>query len=122
MVRAVAAAVALVVALPAQGAAPQRAALKLESASPLVVTGRHFGARESVRLTYVSADDVRRIAVRSTRNGSFRVSFGIRVGRCDSFTVRAAGARGTRAVLQVERACEKAKGPPKRALAVDSAG
>lgn len=116
MVRAAAAALVLVVALPATGAAPRRAALQLESTRPLIVSGRHFGAGESVLLTYVAADETRRVvAVRATPTGSFRATFALRPGRCDSFTVRAAGLRGSRAVLQVERGCEKGKGPPKRA-------
>lgn len=119
--RSVAAAVAtLVLALPALGApAPRRAALKLESLAPLTVTGRHFGAREPVLLTYLAADRARRVTgVRAQRNGSFTASFDVRLGRCDIFTVRAAGLRGSRAVLQVEPACKNRKDPPKRALAL----
>lgn len=119
--RSVAAAVAtLVLALPALGApAPRRAALKLESLVPLTVSGRHFGAREPVLLTYLAADRPRRVVgVRAQRNGSFTSSFGVRLGRCQAFTVRADGLRGTRAVLQVEPACTNGKGRPRRALAL----
>lgn len=119
MARAVAAAVtlALLAALPATGAQPRRAAaLKLDSISPLMVSGRFFGARESVLLAYAGADGVTRsVRVGATKQGRFRAFFRLRLGRCDSFTVRAVGTAGSRAVLQVERDCEHAKGPPKRA-------
>ena len=119
---AVAAVIMLVIAIPAQGASsPRRASLKLGSVAPLVVGGTQFGAREPVVVTYVAAADelTRRVGVRARRDGSFQAFFDLRLDRCTAFTVRAAGARGSRAVLQVEPACkEKAKGPPKRALAV----
>ena len=119
--RIVAAAVlTLMLALPAPGApAPRRASLQLVSTAPLVIAGRHFGAREAVLLTYVTPDLSRRVVgVRAKRDGSFQASFELRLDRCAVFTVRAAGVRGTRAVLQVEPACEKRKGPPKRAPAI----
>ena len=108
----------LVLALPATAASPRRAALKLESLAPLVVTGRSFGAREPVVLTYLAADlTTRRVRVlRATRAGSFRSGFGIAVGRCEAFSVRAVGLHGTRAVLQVDPRCKR-DGPPKRAVA-----
>jgi hypothetical protein len=118
---AVAAVLMLVLAVPAQGASsPRRAALKLGSIAPLVISGRQFGAREPVVVTFVAADQTtRRVGVRARRDGSFSASFELRLDRCDAFTVRAAGARGSRALLQVEPACkQKGKGPPKRALAV----
>ena len=110
----------LVLTVPAHGAAPpRRAALKLESTSPLVISGKHFGAREPVLLTYQTPEPDRRVVgVRAKRDGSFRATFDLRLDRCAAFTVRAAGVRGTRAVLQVEPACKKGKGPPKRAPAV----
>lgn len=120
---AAAAVLTLVLALPAQGApAPRRAALKLESIAPLVVTGKHFGSREPVLLTYVASDKTRTVVgVRAKRDGSFRATFALRLDRCAAFIVRAAGIRGTRAVLQVEPACESRKGPPERAPAIVAA-
>ena len=119
---AVAAVLMLVFAIPAQGASsPRRASLKLGSVAPLVIGGKQFGARESVVVTYVAAADgtTRRVGLRAKRDGSFQASFELRLDRCTAFTVRAAGARGSRAVLQVEPACkQKDKGPPKRALAI----
>lgn len=114
------AAATLVLALPALGApAPRRAALKLESLVPLTVSGRQFGAREPVLLTYLAADRSRRVVgVRAQRSGSFTASFEARPGRCDVFTVRAVGLRGSRAVLQVDPACPDRKRPPKRARAL----
>lgn len=107
---------ALVAAMPATGAqAPRRtASLALAALAPLTVTGRSFGPRETVLLTYHAPDGSSRlISVRATRRGSFRGAFRLRVGRCDSFTVRAVGTAGSRAILQVERSCdEEGKGPP----------
>jgi hypothetical protein len=118
MFRAVAAAVtlALVATLPVAGAAPRRAALKLDSYAPLKVSGLDFGPRETVLVTYVPITGANRVlGVRATKLGRLRASFKLRLDRCDSFTVRASGSAGSRAVLQVERRCEKTKGPPKRA-------
>jgi hypothetical protein len=118
MVRAVAAAVAvaLVVAVPAVGKQPRRPALKLDALAPLRVAGRDFAPREAVLLRYVAAGGTSRVtASRATPQGLFRAVFPVRLGRCDSFTVRATGTAGSRAVLQVERRCDDAKGPPKRA-------
>jgi hypothetical protein len=118
---AAAAVLTLVLALPAPAApAPKRASLQLESTAPLVVRGKHFGMRESVLLTYTAAGLTPRVVtVRATRDGSFRATFPLRLDRCAAFTVRAAGLRGTRAVLQVDPACEEKRGgPPKRAPAV----
>jgi hypothetical protein len=115
------AALMLVFALPAPAApAPRHASLLLASTAPLAITGTGFGSREPVLLTYSNAALTRRVVgVRAKRDGSFRARFGLRLDRCAAFTVRAAGVRGSRAVLQVEPACEqKRKGPPKRAPAI----
>lgn len=111
--RAAAAAVlVLVLALPAWAAPPKRAALKLESLAPLSVSGRDFGAREPVILTYRAAGQARRVAgVRSTRKGELRHTFAFAVAPCDAFTVRAVGLYGSRATLQVEPRCKKRGGP-----------
>ena len=111
----------LVLTVPAAGApSPRRASLQLVSLAPLVVGGKHFGAREPVLVNYFGGGQVRRVVgLRAKRNGDFSASFDLRLDRCAAFTVRAAGLRGSRAVLQVEPACErKRKGPPKRAPAV----
>ena len=70
---AVAAVLMLVLAIPAQGASsPRRASLKLGSVAPLTISGKQFGAREPVVVTYVAADETtRRVGVRAKRNGSF---------------------------------------------------
>ena len=108
-------------AIPEQGASsPRRASLKLGTIAPLTIVGMQFGAREPVVVTYLAADETtRRVGVRAKRDGSFQASFDLRLDRCAAFTVRAAGARGSRAVLQVDPACkQKGKGPPKRAPAI----
>ena len=98
----------------------KRPSLGLASTAPLVVAGSGFGSREPVLLTYTAADLTRRVlGVRASPDGTFRARFELRLDRCAAFTVRAAGVRGSRAVLQVEPACaggeKKPKGPPKRA-------
>jgi hypothetical protein len=118
MGRAAAAALALtlLLATPATGATPRRASLELDSTAPLLISGRWFGAYEQVQLTFTGSDgSSRAVQVNATRKGRFRAFFRVRLARCDSFTVRATGTKGSRAVLQVERRCENAKGPPKRA-------
>jgi hypothetical protein len=110
----------LVLAVPAQGASQRRAALKLESLAPLVVRGTQFGFREPVVVTYLGSNkSTRTVGATSTRKGRFEASFDVRLDRCTAFTVRASGTRGSRAVLQVEPACDKKrKGPPERAYAI----
>ena len=111
----------LLLAVPAGGSTTQgRASLTLNSLTPLVVGGTHFGARELVLVTYLGPNKARRVlGVRAKRNGDFSVSFDVRLDNCSIFTVRAAGLRGSRAVLQVDPGCEqKRKGPPKRAPAL----
>ena len=123
MARAVAAALvagisALLIALPASGGPPRRSpTLKLASLSPLSVTGRSFAPREGVLLILRGDGGLTRVVTtRATRSGRFRAAFRIRLGRCDSFVVRAAGTSGSRAVLQVERECPDAqRGPPEQA-------
>jgi hypothetical protein len=120
LVRAFAAALAaatsaLLIALPASGAEPRRTpTLKLASLAPLTVTGRHFGRREAVLLIFRGEKGRSRISTaRTTKNGRFRAVFRIRLDRCESFVIRAAGTAGSRAVLQVERECEeKPRGRP----------
>ena len=111
--RAAAAVVLLVLALPASAASPRRATLELRALAPLVVKGRGFGKEERVVLT-ASAPSIRRTtAVRSHGNGSFTARFDLRLGPCVQLTVRAVGARGSRAILQVEPGCkeQKRRGP-----------
>ena len=118
--RVVVAVLMFVLAVPAQGASQRRASLKLASLAPLVVRGTQFGFRERVVVTYLGSDQTTRtVGASSNRDGRFEASFDIRLDRCAAFTVRAAGTRGSRAVLQVEPACkQKGKGPPKRAPAI----
>lgn len=116
---AAAALLVLVLAFPASGAPPRRAALQLQSIAPVTVRGSAFGAAERVTLT-LSAGRVRATTTAAARrNGSFTARFArVRLDRCTEFTVRAVGRRGSRAILQVSPACTQRKGPPKRALPV----
>jgi hypothetical protein len=102
----------LVLALPAAAALPRRATLQLEALAPLVVEGRAFGRGERVGLTASGPSVQRMMSVVARRNGSFTARFVLRLGPCAAFTVRAVGARGSRAILQVEPGCaEKRRGP-----------
>ena len=102
----------LVLALPAAAARPQRATLQLEAATPLVVKGRAFGQGERVGLTASGPSVQNMVSVIARRNGSFTARFGLRLGPCAPFTVRAVGLRGSRAILQVEPGCDKKRGKP----------
>jgi hypothetical protein len=102
----------LVLALPAAAAQSRRATLKLETLAPLVVEGRAFAQRERVSLTASGPSVQRMLSVVARRNGSFVARFSLRLGSCAPFTVRAVGARGSRAILQAEPGCvEKRRGP-----------
>jgi hypothetical protein len=97
----------LVLALPAAAAQPRRATLKLEAVAPIVVVGRGFDEGERVALT-ASAKGARKLMqLVASRNGSFTARFGLRLGLCAPFTVRAVGLRGSRAILQVEPGCDE---------------
>jgi len=106
--RAIAAAVLVfALALPAWGAEPRRATLQLDDRAPLVVKGRGFGTRERVVLTAVAAGARRVVAVRADARGAFKTRFRLRIGRCAQLTVRAVGAGGSRAILQLEPVCDE---------------
>jgi hypothetical protein len=96
----------LVLALPAAAAQPKRATLKLAGVAPLVVQGRGFGDRERAVLTAAAPNLQRTLAVVARRNGSFTARFDVRLGRCTPLTVRAVGAIGSRAILQLEPGCK----------------
>lgn len=104
--RAVAAALLLLLlALPAAAAPPRRATLKLASLAPLVVEGDGFVRRERVVLTASAPSTRRTLALVARRAGDFTARFDLRLGRCAPLTVRAVGALGSRAILQVEPGC-----------------
>ena len=106
--RAAAAAVlVLVLALPAGAAQPRRATLKLAALAPLAVKGNGFGKGERVVMTASAPNTQRLLRVVARRSGSFTARFDLRLGRCAQLTVRAVGARGSRAILQVEPGCGK---------------
>ena len=104
---AAAAVLVLVLVLPAAAAQPRRATLKLAALAPLTVQGRGFGKGERVALTASASNAQRLRSIDARRNGSFTARFDLRLNRCAQLTVRAVGARGSRAILQVEPGCEK---------------
>ena len=104
--RTVAAAV-LVLALvaPAGAAETRRATLALKTLAPLVVEGRGFIPRERVVMTANGSGARRILTIVSGRDGRFRARFRLSLGRCTELTVKAVGARGSRAILQVQPNC-----------------
>jgi hypothetical protein len=93
--------------LGAAAAAPAQtsstAALQLLQRAPLRVQGRHFKARELVRVRAYAGQETRLRLTRSTRQGTFRVDFGtFPENPCLVVTVRARGTRGDRATLVIE--------------------
>jgi hypothetical protein len=115
---------ALMLALPIQGAPPRRASLQLASETPLVIVGRGFGAQERVLVTATSGGRRGSVTLVARGNGSFRARPRLELRECGRLTVRARGAAGSRAILEVERACEdegepqRRVKPPKRAAPV----
>jgi len=108
---AAAALVVLILALPSWGAQPRHASLQLAQRAPLTVDGRSFSRRESVTLTAAATGAVRTVLVRASKNGRFRTRFDLRLTRCSAFVVRAVGALGSRAILQVEPGCKQGARP-----------
>ena len=98
--------IAFALALPGWAAPPRRATLALESVAPLVVHGISFGRGEPVAViaSYPGTQQIVNVTARG--NGRFRAVFTLVVKRCTPLTVRAVGARGSRAVLQVEPGCK----------------
>ena len=76
-----------------------RPALRVVEASPLVVRGTGFHARERTRVT-LYAEQTKTEVVTATAAGTFRVSFGdVPLSRCDGFRIVAVGRAGSRARL-----------------------
>ena len=105
MTRSGIAAAALAVALacvsaagaPASATAP---ALTARSFAPFSVRGAHFQPREHVRVT-LESPTASAVQLRATEAGTFVAVFPrVTVERCDGFVVRAAGAKGSHALLR----------------------
>jgi hypothetical protein len=106
---AAAAVLMLVLAVPSWAAQPRRASLKLASVAPLVVGGTGFGAGEHVTVIAAVPGNQQIIEVDARRSGRFAARFTLRLERCSPLTVRAIGALGSRAILQVKPACARNK-------------
>ena len=100
--------VALALALPGSAAPPRRAALQLESVSPLVVRGQNFGRVERVAVV-ASQRGTQQIVNLTARNGRFTAAFTIVVDRCKALNVRAIGSLGSRAILRRGAGCAQKK-------------
>ena len=72
-----------------------------------MVKGDGFGKGKRVVLTVSASSAQRMRGLTALRNGSFIARFDLRLGRCAALTIRAVGARGSRAILQVEPGCTK---------------
>lgn len=102
LVAATAASLVAVAGADGQEGLEQSARLTLVRMQPLVVAGAGFARGERVRVTATSTTGIRKTAVRvASRSGTFRAALGaLRLGRCEGFTVRAVGARGTTATAK----------------------
>ena len=107
----VAAAVAAV-ALGSAAATRPAPALSIAARQPVQIRGVHFLPRELVRVTATS-DATETQRVRASASGSFLVSFdGMVLDRCSGLRVRAAGSRGSVALLKLPLpACLPARNP-----------
>jgi hypothetical protein len=96
-----------VVATPALGAG-SCAKLALADTSPLTVKGTRFQAGERVKLVVSQSVSLSRL-VRAGTRGGFTAKFTVNLGRCDPLLVRAIGARGSRATVDLTQiACAPA--------------
>jgi hypothetical protein len=89
----------------ATGASGSNAAptVRARSLAPLTVGGANFRPAESVRVTLESPVH-HSVRVHARPNGSFVAVFrGVAVERCDGFLVRAAGSKGSTAMLRSPR-------------------
>jgi hypothetical protein len=102
----------LAFAMPAWGAKPRPAALKLNSVAPLVVKGSGFRPREAVLLTATIGNRRRFAGPIARADGTFVARFNVRITRCTSLLVRAIGGRGSRATLKAKPECETEKPKP----------
>jgi hypothetical protein len=88
-------------ALGATASAAPRASLRVTGSKPLALSGRHFHARERVRVTLTPSSGgpvVRHVT--ASRGGRFSVTFKhVPVGPCGGFSAVATGSGGSRAML-----------------------
>lgn len=92
----------LVGAVPGSGqpANELRPALRVLDRHPLRVQGSHFKARERLTVTVTAAEKRVRHSV-ATASGRFNATFGdVTITRCEAFTIRAVGNRGSAAFLK----------------------
>ena len=96
-------ALGLVLLFAASAPAPPRAAVRISDRDPLTLRGRHFKARERVRLVVTLKRDTRTHKVRASRSGTFQSAFAdLKWERCGgNLTVVATGSRGSRVEFTV---------------------
>lgn len=99
--------VVAIVAAPALGAG-NCGKLSLVDTAPLTVKGSRFKAGERVKLVVSGSASLSRI-VRAGPGGGFAVVFKAAFDRCDPLLIRATGARGSRATIDLTQvACAPA--------------
>lgn len=87
-------------AVPVATGAPTGAKLALVGVQPLAVRGAAFKPGEHVLVHLAQSGEFRSRRTVASDVGTFRVRFATTLGRCERFTIRAFGARGSRATLQ----------------------
>jgi hypothetical protein len=90
--------------------------LRLTKLAPVQVVGSGFAARERVSVTATLFDETARKTVRAGQRGGFSVAFdGLAADRCTpELTVRAFGARGSRASAKLPQLLCPPRGDPGR--------
>lgn len=77
--------------------------LRVVSATPLIVAGSGFEARERITVTALTSLGPRIVRTRATEAGRFRAQLGVFTQPCGKpFAVRARGAGGSVAMLRLE--------------------
>lgn len=92
-------AASLALSAPASAAAPHPV-LSVKGRHAFTVTGRHFHARERVRVVLAPARRGHVRHVRASARGTFTVRFrDVPAGPCEGYAIVATGSRGSRATL-----------------------
>lgn len=96
-------ALGLVLVFAASAQAPPRAVVRIADRDPLTLRGRHFKARERVRLEVTLKRATRTHKVRASSSGTFESAFAdLTWERCNgNLTVVATGSRGSQVAFTV---------------------
>jgi hypothetical protein len=89
-------AVAAVLAPPVAGSTALPS-VRLVDRTPVTVVGRGFQPHEIVRVRFTSQGRTLTRRTTALATGTFRARYGVSLGRCSSFSLRAFGSEGTHA-------------------------